>query len=72
VPELAADLDEARLSEGDDIETFCVRCFLTKTFCQVSACIGSDFLGIGNSSSDPSIWMNSTILDGEALKILMM
>jgi hypothetical protein len=28
--------------------------------------------GVGNSSSNPSIWMNSTILDGEALKILTM
>jgi hypothetical protein len=43
-----------------------------KTFRRISACIGLDFLDVGNSSSDPLIWTNSTILDGEALKILMM
>jgi hypothetical protein len=59
------------MREGDDVETCYVRCFSTKTFRRVLVCIGLDFLDVGNLSSDPLIWMNSTILDGEALKILM-
>jgi hypothetical protein len=57
---------------GDDDEACSVRCFSTKTFRRVSACIGLEFLDVGNSSGDPLIWMNSMILDGEALKILTM
>jgi hypothetical protein len=30
--------------EGNDVETCCIHCFSTKTFCKVSACIGLGFL----------------------------
>jgi hypothetical protein len=60
------------MREGDIVEICCVRCFSTKTLCKVLACTGLDFLGVGNSSSDPSIWTNSIIFDDEAVKILTM
>jgi hypothetical protein len=43
-----------------------------KLFCEVSACIGFRFLGVGSLSSNPSTWTKLTIPDDEAVKILTM